>query len=403
MVGSELDLDLDRVATGGAALGRGPDGRVVFVTGALPGERVTARVSREHRRRLEADTVTVLDPSPGRVAPGCAHVADGCGGCDWQHADEVTQQALRREVVIDCLRRLARIDDPPVTPGPALPGAGYRTTVRAAVVGGRAGFRAARSHSVVVVDTCLVAHPLVEEVLVEGRFGSASEVTIRAGANTGERLLLVAPTAEGVVVPDDVIVVGQDEIDAGRRAVYHEEIDGRRLQISAPAFFQCRADGALALTELVAEALGPVEGTLLDAYCGVGLFGACLDLDRPVIGVEASPWSAADAEVNYAATRTPTSTGPAWQVVRSKVEAWAAHPVGAVVADPARAGLGRGGAASLAATGAPVVALVSCDPAALARDVTLLDGQGYQLEWVRTLDLFGQTSHVETVSRLVRR
>ncbi len=390
----EFVVEPDRVATGGNALGRGPDGRVVFVDGALPGERVRVAVTAEHKTRLEARVVDVLEPHPDRRAAPCASVADGCGGCDWQHVEPAHQRLLRRDVVEDCLRRLARLEHPPVALGPELAAEGYRTTVRAAIAEGRAGYRGRRSHDVVIGDDCAVAHPLVEELLIDGRFGAADEVVLRCGARTGERLALVTPTAEGVTLPDDVIVVGADEVDAGHPAAYHEEIAGRRLRISARSFFQCRPDGAELLIDLVAAALGPGEGPLLDAYGGVGLFGATLGRGRPVIGVESALSSAADAAVNYE---------PGAEVHRRRVEEWPAIPVDAVVADPARSGLGKRAAATLAATGAGVLALVSCDPASLARDAALLDGHGYTLTSVTTVDLFAQTSHVEAVSRFERR
>ncbi len=388
----DLDLQPDRVATGGAALGRGPDGRVVLATGALPGDRVRVRVTAEAKRHLEAEVTEVLSPGPGRRPAPCPAVAEGCGGCDWQHATEDRQRELRLDIVVDCLRRLARIEDPRVLPGPMLDGVDYRTTVRAAVVGGRAGYRHRRSHDVVHPDDCLVAHPLVEELLVDGRFGvDATEVVLRAGARTGERLALITPTAEGVRLPDDVIVVGADEVDAGRQAHHHERIGDRTLRISARSFFQCRPDGAEVLIDLVDRALGedPGDGPLLDAYAGVGLFGALLGRDRELIGIESSPWSAADAVHNY-----PTGA----EVVRARVERWRVRPVAAVVADPARAGLGRAGVDRLAATGARRLVLVSCDPASLARDAGLLAGHGFSLGPVTVVDLFGQTSHVETVA-----
>ena len=389
----EFELELDRVATGGAGIGRGPDGRVVFAIGGLPGERVLVKVVAEHRRRIETRVTKVIRSAPGRIEVACPHVAEGCGGCDWQHATVNTQQELRRDVVIDCLRRLARIDEPDVRLGPTLPATGYRTTVRAAVVAGRAGYRAAGSHRIVIAEQCLVTHPLIEELLVDGRFGSASEVTIRLGARTGERLVVSSPDANGVVVPDDVMVVGADEIDAGRIVAYHEVIDGHRLRISASSFFQCRPDGAEVLVNLVHSAIKDIDGPLLDAYCGVGLFGVCAAGDRAVLGIESHLWAARDAAANY----------EAGTVEQTKVERWQPRPFGVVVADPARVGLGKVATRILAATEAVVIVLVSCDPGSLARDAGLLIDLGYDLDHVTTVDLFGQTSHVETVSRFVRR
>jgi 23S rRNA (uracil1939-C5)-methyltransferase len=411
-----IELDLDRVATGGAGLGVGPDGRVVFATGGLPGERVAVEIEREHATRLVGRVAEVLRPSPDRRLPACPHVARGCGGCDWQHVADGRQRQLRMDIVVDCLRRLGRLDAPDVRLGPRLDPNGFRTTVRAAVVGGRAGYRVARSHDVVTVDSCLIAHPLVEEILVEGRFGPAREVTVRVGAGTGDRLVVASPTADGVQVAPDVTVVGDDELRRGNPAHYHEEVAGRRLRISARSFFQCRADGAEALVDVALAALSPSperarddsarphgaptgergQRRLLDAYCGVGLFGALAGPGWTVTGVESGRSSAGDAEVNYARHQ------PGATVVTGRLERWQPRAMTAVIADPARSGLGRRAAAVVAATGAPVVVLVSCDPASLARDTGLLTGHGYQLDHVTVLDLFAQTSHVETVTRFSR-
>lgn len=390
---SRFELTVDRVATGGAAIGTGPDGRVVFVPGAIPGESISVVVDSLHRSRIEARLEGVLEPSSDRVEPVCPHVADGCGGCDWQHVSAERQSVLRREIVADCLRRLAGIEGVPITAGPTLAPTDYRTTVRAAVVDGRAAYRLRSSHDTVRVDSCSIAHPLVEELLVEGRFGPADEVVVRAGANTGERLVVVSPTAEGVELPDGVKVVGVDELEAGARPHYHEEIAGLRIQISARSFFQCRPDGALALAELAGDAVADAEGTLLDAYCGVGLFGALAGIGRKVIGVESDPSAAADATWNLR---------PHGTVVTERFEHWQPEPVGVAIVDPARSGLRKQACDRLVAAGPELVALVSCDPGSLARDAGLLQERGYRLDRVTVLDLFGHTSHVEAVSRFVR-
>ena len=390
---SEFELDVNRVATGGAALGAAPDGRTTFVAGAIPGERVAAAPVAVHKSRIEAELLRVIEPSDDRVEPPCPHVADGCGGCDWQHVAEERQALLRREIVADCLRRLAKIDDVPIRSGPRLPATDYRTTVRAAVVNGKAAYRKGQSHDTVAVEQCTVAHPLVEELLVDGFFGDATEVVIRAGANTGERLVVVEPTAEGVRVPDGVKVVGRDELMAGKRPHYHEQIGGLRLQISADSFFQCRPDGAKILAELAGDAVADTEGPLLDAYCGVGLFGALAGIGRAVIGVESNPSAVADAAYNF---------GPHGRVIETDFERWNPESVGVVIADPSRAGLRAAGCDRIAETGAKAVALVSCDPASLARDASLLAKHGYTLDHVTVVDLFGHTSHVETVSRFIK-
>jgi 23S rRNA (uracil1939-C5)-methyltransferase len=315
------------------------------------------------------------------------------------------QPALKGDVVVDALRRLGGLADPSVTPGPSLPAHGYRTTVRAAVVGGRAGFRRAGTHDVVVAGCCAVAHPLVAEVLAEGHFGAATEVTVRAGVATGERLVVVDPVADGVRVPDDVVVVGRDELRRGRRAWIHEEVAGRRWRISATSFFQIRPDGAGALVEAVLAAASPLpEGpaTVVDAYSGVGLLAGALAGSRAgpgsgrrhVVAVERGRSAVADARHNLADLDV--------EVVRAPVERARLPVADLVVADPARSGLGAAGVRALARCGAPRIVLVSCDPASLGRDTALLATVGYRHAGTTLVDLFPQTHHLEAVSLFLR-
>jgi 23S rRNA (uracil1939-C5)-methyltransferase len=254
----------------------------------------------------------------------------------------------------------------------------------------------------VPVDSCLVAHPAVEEVLVAGRFGACAEVTIRVGAATGDRIVVATPTAAGVEVPAGVRVIGDDELDAGRRAWIFDEVAGRRFRISARSFFQTRTDGAAALVEAVRAAGGDelaAAGRVVDAYAGVGLFGVtAVPAGAGLTAVEVSPSSAADARVNLAAARPDAPT----RVVRAKVERWRPRRADVVIADPARTGLGAEAAATLAATGASTVVLVSCEAAALARDVRLLGGHGFRHDGSTVVDLFPHTHHIEVVTRLIR-
>ncbi len=395
----------ERLVAGGAALSRREDGRIVMVEGALPGELVEVRLERRHgteRGRL----LQILEPSPERIEPSCPHVLEGCGGCDLAALGEEAQRAAKLEMVTDSLRRLGRLSDPVVRPGPALPPWSFRTTLRMAVVDGRAGLRRSDSHDVVELDHCAVAHPLLDQLIVEGRFGSATEVMLRVGASTGERLAVVSPNTSGVSLPPDVLVVGSDELSAGRRAWIHEEVAGRRWRISAESFFQTRADGAEALVSTVRSMCADVldragstdlPATMLDAYCGVGLFAGALLEGRTgwrAVAAERSRSSVADARQNLVDLDV--------RIVGSSIERLRAPKADLVVADPSRSGLGRAAVKVLTSTDASRLILVSCDPAAAGRDVRLLSESGYRAMESVLVDLFPHTHHTEVVTSFER-
>lgn len=394
------EVRAERMVSGGAALGRDADGEVVLVEGALPGETVIIDIgSRRRGGVLRGRTIAVVDPSPDRVEPPCPAVARGCGGCRWQHADPAAQVRYKVDIVVDALTRVGGFgpDEVDVAATPALPPMGARTTLRMAVAAGRPGFRGHRSHEVVDVDACPVAHPLLDDLIATTDFGTAREATLRCGARTGDRLLVAAPDALDVEAAPDVVVVGADELEAGAPAWFHELAAGRRWRISAGAFFQARPDGAEALVGAVAAAAGDAlagDAVLLDAYCGVGLFGGALDGASRVVGVESHPAAAADAVVNLADRDA--------EVVRGDVAAWVPEGVDVAVADPARSGLGPDAAAVIAATGAGRLVLVSCDGAACARDARLLREEGYMPVSATVVDLFPHTPHVEVVTRFDR-
>lgn len=379
-----------KMVAGGAALAREASGRVVFVDGALPGEEVRVELVEERRDFARAEVVEVLSPSPDRVEPFCPHAARGCGGCPWAHVEPSRAPALLHGIVVDSLQRLARVEEPPVLPTVALPSSEYRTSVRILSVGGRPAFRRRHSHEPIEVDGCPCAHPLVGALLETSRFDGATEVELRAGAHTGERLVVAHPSAHRHSLTDGVTTIGSDELAAGRHAAYHEEIRGRRYRVSATAFFQVRPDGAELLCDLVTEAIGTAR-SVVDLYAGTGLFAAQFGArGAQVVAVEGDAVAVGDARHNLADVDA--------RVIHRDVRDWRPTRAEAVVADPSRAGLGRPGVDAIDATGARRVALVSCDPAALARDARLLVDAGYELTSVQPIDLFPHTSHVETVS-----
>lgn len=374
-----VELTITGIAAGGDAVARDADGKVTFVTGGLPGELVLADITEERHDFNRAVAVEILDAAPARVAPPCPHVARGCGGCGWQHIELSAQRDLKHEIVTDALRRIGALDSPDVRHGPHLPADGFRTTIRLA---NGTGFRHARSHDVVDVDSCLVAHPLLQDLIGKIDVHGATDVTLRCGARTGD---LLAIGNGPITAPHDVRI--------GPKAWLTEEVAGHLWRISAKSFFQARPDGADALVELVRRAAGGApDGPMVDAYGGVGLFAGTVGSGRNVTLVEWSQSSCRDARLNV----------PKAKVVALDVAKWRPSPAALVIADPPRTGLGKQGVKVLASTRAAVLVLVSCDPASLARDSRLLAGSGYAHDGTTILDLFPHTPHIEAITRFIR-
>ena len=424
-----VQVEISGMATGGEGVGRLPDGRAVFVWGALPGERVAVTVTEAKKRYARAALVDVVEASPARRTPPCPLVAAGCGGCGWQHVEPATQRELKAGVVLDALRRLGKIEAPPALEwgpdlgegladgrdlggrdlgGRGLDGRGLglaRTTVRAALdPDGRPAFRFHHAHDLVGLaeEGCRVAHPLVDEVLRTGVFPPpTTEVTVRASLATGARLVIADPAVpKDLEVPEGVTVVGAKELAAGQRAWLFEDAAGRRWRVSAESFFQPSPGGAEALVEVVGRVLAQdldaqksSRTAMVDLYGGVGLFAGALAerTNGRIELVEANRSAAADARVNLADI-------PDAKVVTADVRRWRPSSAGIVVADPSRHGLGKEAVDRIGATGASALALVSCDAGALGRDAGLLAAGGWRLDSVVLVDLFPQTPHVEVVT-----
>jgi tRNA/tmRNA/rRNA uracil-C5-methylase (TrmA/RlmC/RlmD family) len=395
--GTVLELTTAGVAHGGWCVARDADGRVVFVRHALPGERVRARVTDATASFARAEAIEVLQASPDRVEPRCPHAhPGGCGGCDWQHASLAAQRRLKSEVVSGQLRRIAGLDrEVTVEPVPGdQDGLGWRTRVRFSVSpDGTAGLLAHRSHDVVDVGDCPIAHPLVHAAAVTGRRWEATSVEVVVSPSTGERAVLTTSPETG---PGPL----------------RQHAAGRSWRVSASAFWQVHPGAADALTEAVLAALRPEPGDVaLDLFCGAGLFaGALATRVGPagaVIAVDSGAAAVRDARHNLRAT--PWARVYAGDVARVLARGgW--RPPGLAVLDPPRTGVSRrvierllvphvaGHRRPGSRSALRRVAYVSCDPATLARDIAVFAEFGWRLEALRAFDAFPMTHHVECVA-----
>lgn len=386
LVGDELTLDVGAVAHGGHCVARTPAGQVVFVRHALPGERVVAEVTEVHRGYLRADTASVLVASADRVPPPCPF-AGRCGGCDFQHVTPAAQRELKAAVVREQLVRLAglpvaEVDELGVRveelPGGPL---GWRTRVRYTVdAAGRAGLLAHRSHEVIPVDRCRIAHPALQELPVTGRSWPDDD-----------HVSVVASTAGDVAVLGD-----RSGLRSGPRTV-RERALGRDWRLDVDSFWQAHPGAPDALCAAVLELLDPKPTERAwDLYGGAGLFAAALARTAGEVTLVESDRTGAEA------ARDNLADLPGVRVVRSTVERFRpGYPPDLVVLDPPRAGAGAAVVRTIVRSAPRAVAYVACDPAAFARDVATFRAAGWRLTALRAFDAFPMTHHVECVGLLV--
>ena len=398
-----LELEVGAVAAGGACVARAPDGRVVFVRHAIPGERVRAVVTQTTKTFLRADAVEVVTASTNRVAPPCPYAQPGrCGGCDWQHVALPRQRLLKAELVVEQLRHLAGITRDVVVeevPGD-VEGLRWRTRVQFAVDrAGRPGLHRHRSHDLELVDACCIATDDVEAVGAERLTwpGAQSVEVIAAGAQR-----VVHVTGRIADLPD--VAAGIVVNDRPRRVPHgvRHEVLGRAYEVSAGGFWQVHPGAATVLAQAVLDGLDPQAGDrVVDLYAGVGLFAALLGVrvggDGSVLALEGDARACADAARN-------TADQPHVKVRTAAIDAaLVAARVGRpdlLVLDPPRAGAGREVAAAIVDLRPRRVAYVACDPATFARDLRVFLDAGWHLSSLRAFDIFPMTEHVEVVAVL---
>ena len=382
---STHSVRIEKLVAGGDGLARMDDGRVVFVPGVVEGELVEIDLSEKKNDFGRGQLLSITEPSKNRRVPPCEHVAQGCGGCDWQHIERRIQGQAKLAIVAEAYARTARLEvDPQLR---RLTEDARRTTVRmVSDSSGNLGFRAHESHDIVPVSSCMVAHPLLNDFISRPVLEGAGEVTIRVGARTGDI---------GVWAHEGKLANGLPAgLKTGERATITEKVGEHLFKVSMGSFFQSSPEAAELIVDSVSrrlDNLGIEGGLLLDAYGGVGLFSLAFSgrFDELLL-VESSESACRDAVRNLAEC--------AAVIEQANVDTWEAAEVDVVIADPSRHGLGKHGSQAIVETGAQTIILVSCDPVAGARDAKLLTDAGYTIGEVEVLDIFPETHHVEVVA-----
>lgn len=383
-----IEVEIERILPGGFGLAHA-DGKTILIALAAPGDRVLVKIEREQGHVAFASIQKIVSPSPARVEPPCPYFGH-CGGCDFQQLSYDAQLAAKVEIILDCLRRIARVDYAhkiPITPSPDAWRYRSRAQWQYDPQGKRLGYFERASHRVCDVAECPVLVPELAGALdlLRGR--------IQAG------LLPDELTEVQAVAGDEGAALAPNVIEEFAREVTRT-VAGHRYRFNAEGFFQINHG---LLGPLVTAATEGASGaTAVDLYCGAGLF--TLPLARRfarVVGVEASATAinfarrnAADARLDN--TSFEVSTVAEWLLVNGANHS----PVDFVLLDPPRAGAESAAVKGILALRPRRIAYVSCDPATLARDLKELLGGGYGLDSVAALDMFPQTHHVETVAHL---
>lgn len=399
----------DKFTYGGDLLARLPDKRAVFVPYALPGERVRVKLAEEKKRYARAEILEVIEASPDRIIPRCQHFTR-CGGCNYQHIPYQIQLQAKFEILKDQLQRIGKIKAPPLQPFIASEDPWfYRNFVQFHLTpGGRLGYQAQRSHEVIQIRECHLPETPILEIwhrLDLEKVPGLGRVGIRVGANEDILLNLESSEPQPISLELDlpisvvhsgpigsIILAGDDHI--------HHQIKDHSFMVSAGSFFQVNTAMAEAMVDHILNLISfSLNTTLVEAYCGVGLFSAFLaPLVKEFIGIESSPSACDDFVINLNAfDNVALYEAEAEEVLPNLYQA-----PDIILVDPPRSGLDRKVIDDILSLQPDQLVYVSCDPATLARDLKRLVTGGYSLAQITPFDLFPQTYHIESISLLIR-
>lgn len=434
-VGDRLELTIEALAQGGRGVAR-EDGFVVFVAGALPGDRVAAEVTKSKRRHAEGRALEILDAGPDRIPDTCVHGGEPCPGAPWQGLPYERQLAEKAAMVDDALRRIGKLDgfesEPPLA---AASGWRYRNKLEYSFGANDAGELALGFHArgrwdtVVDIEDCHLASSANNRARNEVRAwadaaglpaferraeeGVLRNLVVREGWRTGQlQTRLVTSPGEIPRPPVDLhtIVEGGGSATLGPTGVLgaerlSEELGGLQFEISHEAFFQTNTEMAEQLYGIAREYAGLTGSErLFDLYCGIGTIGLSLAADAgEVWGLETVGDAIVDAERNAELNRIENASfrvGDARLGIRPLVEEAGKPDV--IVLDPPRAGLSAKIVRRVIECEAKRIVYVSCNPTTLAPNAAQLVEAGYSLRRVRAVDMFPQTPHVECVALLER-
>lgn len=394
---------------GGDALARLPDGRAVFIPYALPEELLRIRLVEEKERYARGEISKILKPSPNRIEPRCPHFKE-CGGCHYQHIPYPEQLQIKEAILADQLRRVGKIDTPPVQPIQPSPSPwNYRNHIQFHITDeGCPGFLKHRSSEVVPIQECHLPEESLNQIwpsfnleyipgldrisLRSGEEGTDTLILLESQGQKSFEFIVDMPVSAVLQGPGGTIILSGDDFTI-------IPVLGFPFVVSAGSFFQTNTRITENLVAYLLEFL-PLEDTIcLDVYCGVGLFSAFLaPRVKKVIGIESSPSACEDFLYNLSEFENVELFDlPAEEVIPGLELS-----PDIILLDPPRAGLSKTVLDSVADLESDLIVYISCDPATLARDMQRFSKKGYSLKESTPFDMFPQTYHIESVNLLRR-
>ncbi len=446
--GAELLLEVTDLNNLGCGVAHAPDGRAVFLAGAVAGDTVMALIIKVNKTFAVGKVLQVVIPSPHRADGYCGAPAS-CGGCVYRYLTYEKELELKHGFVTHAFRKAGLSDvliEPVGTTGVT---SGYRNKAEYPITGGKnglfGGFYAQKTHRVVPAERCSLQPAAFGEILrffcdfytekgvsaydEETGKGLLRHLYLRQGVGTGE--LMVCPVLNGRELPHAPEFVGKliERFPQVTSVLYNENtkstnvvlgqkyhtlygnpyiedvLCGKRFRVAPASFYQVNHDAAELLYTLAAERTGlDGNGLLLDLYCGAGTIGLSMaERASEVIGIEIVPDAVACANVNKSLNGVKNAhfyCGDAANAegLLASVEQQRGilHP-DVVILDPPRKGCDKQLLDFLAAREVPRIVYVSCGPDTLARDCAILREHGYEIGVVTPVDLFPRTGHVESV------
>ncbi len=370
------------------------EGAPVVVSGGLPGEKVVAEVQKRFPERIAAKVAKVVSPAAERIEPECKYFLT-CSGCQWQHVSYEHQLSMKRKRVQREINRYESLShlivDQTVESEKRLRYRNHgRFTIGKYEDAGQVGYKNMVTRQFVRIEECLLMDEKINDTigLVQDKMDGQTQMSIRVGVNTDSMLVQPRMNISGLD-----LVTGEQH--------YEEEVRGSRFRVAASSFFQVNTGQLSRAVDEVRELL-KLNGSevMIDAYCGVGVFAVLISpYVKRVIGIEESASAIEDAGLN-------TNGVINVEFIEGKTEHVLAdwpqdELVDVLLLDPPRVGCHPDVLDSVKKLKPKKVLMISCEPAAMARDLDLLcDGGLYRLETLCPVDMFPQTRHVETISML---